>query len=52
VEEGIAVDPFHRDGRQEIGDLIYDRTEHGILVVFSMIDGEAILVTLRVLFDS
>lgn len=26
VEEGIAVDPFHRVGRQEIGELIYDRT--------------------------
>jgi hypothetical protein len=52
VEEGIAVDPFHRDGRQEIGDLVYDRTERGIVVVFSMVDGEAVLVMFRDLFDS
>jgi len=52
VEEGIAVDLFHRDGRQEIGELIYDRTEAGIVVVYSIVDGEAALVMFRDLFDS
>lgn len=52
IEEGIAADADHRKGREEIDDLVYDMTEHGIMVVYSMIDGEAILVTFRDLFDS
>jgi hypothetical protein len=52
VEEGITVDPYHRHGRAEIGDIVYDRTEPGIMVAYSVIDGEAVLLTFRDLFDS
>jgi len=51
VEEGIVVDPDHRDGREQIGDLVLDMTEPGIVVAYSMLDDEAILVTFRVLFE-
>jgi hypothetical protein len=52
VEEGIVVDPDHRKGREQIGDLVYDITEPGVMVVFSVVDGEAVLLTFRDLFDS
>lgn len=52
VEEGIVVDPDHRDGREQIGDLVLDMTEPGMLVMYSIVDDEAILVTFRVLFES
>jgi hypothetical protein len=52
VEERIAVDPDHRSGREQVGDLIYDMTEPGIMVVYSVIEGEAVLVTFRDLFNS
>jgi hypothetical protein len=52
VEEGIVVDPNHRNGREQIGDLVYDITEPGVVVVFSVVDGEAVLLTFRDLFDS
>ena len=52
VEELIAVDPFHRAGRQAIGELIYDRTEPAILVVFTMIGDEAMLVAFRDLLNA
>jgi hypothetical protein len=51
VEEGIAVDPLHRVGRQGIGELIYDRTEPGIVVVFSIVNDAAVLVMFRDLFE-
>lgn len=51
VEEGIVVDPDHRDGREQIGDLVLDMTEPGILVMYTIVDGEAVLVTFRVLFE-
>ena len=51
VEEGIVVDPDHRDGREQIGDLVLDMTEPGIVVAYSMFNDEAILVTFRVLFE-
>jgi len=46
------VDPDHREGREQIGELVLDMTEPGIVVVYSVIDGEAVLVTFRDLFDS
>ena len=46
------VDPYHRDGRVEIGDVVYDRTEQGIMVAYSVIDDEAVLLTFRDLFNS
>jgi hypothetical protein len=46
-----VVDPDHRDGREQIGDLVLDMTEPGVLVVYSVVDDEAILVTFRVLFE-
>ena len=52
VEEGIAVDPYHRDRRVEIGSIIYDRTERGLMVAYSMIDGEAVLLTFLDFFNS
>lgn len=52
MEEGIAVDPFHRVDRQAIGELIYDRTEQGMVVVYSMVDGQAVLVMFRDLNDA
>lgn len=52
VEEGIAVDPFHRAGRVAVGGIVYDRTEPGIMVAYSMIEGKAVLLTFRDLFDS
>jgi hypothetical protein len=52
VEEGIVVDPDHRVRRQQIGDLVLDMTEPGILVMYSIVDDEAILVTFRILFES
>ena len=52
VEEGIAVDPFHRVDRQAIGELIYDRTEPGMVVVYSMVDGQAVLVMFRDLVNA
>jgi hypothetical protein len=36
----------------EIGDVVYDRTEHGIMVAFSVIEGEAVLLRFRDLFNS
>ncbi len=52
VEEGITVDPFHRQGRVEIGEIVYDRTERGIMVAYSMVNGIAVLLTFCDLFDS
>ena len=46
------VDPDHRKGREQIDDLVLDMTEAGIMVVYSVIDGEAVLVTFRDLFDA
>ncbi len=51
VEEGMVVDPDHRVGREQIGDLVLDMTEPGMLVMYSIVDDEAILVTFRVLFE-
>lgn len=50
VEEGIAVDPYHRVGREEIGGIIYDMTEHGIMVAYSVSDDEIVLLAFRDLF--
>jgi hypothetical protein len=52
VEEGIAVDSDHRNGREQIGELVYDMTEPGMMVVYSVIDGEAVLMTFRDFFKS
>lgn len=46
------VDPYHRDGRVEIANIVYDRTEHGIMVAYSVVEGEAVLLAFRDLFDS
>ncbi|MBA2719957.1 MAG: hypothetical protein H0U52_12065 [Chloroflexi bacterium] len=47
----MVVDPDHRVGREQIGDLVLDMTEPGMLVMYSIVDDEAILVTFRVLFE-
>ena len=52
AEEAIAVDPDHRDRRIEIDDVIYDRSEPGIMVAYSVVDGEVVFLTFRDLFDS
>jgi hypothetical protein len=51
VEEGIVVDPYHRNRRLEVDGIVYDRTEEGIMVAYAVADGEALLLTFRDLID-
>ena len=52
AEEAIAVDPHHRHHRREVGGIIYDTSEPGLMVAFTIVDGEIVYLTFRDLFDS
>jgi len=41
-----------RAGRAQIGDIVYDMSEPGIMVAYSMVEGEAVLLSFRDLFGS
>ena len=45
AEEAIVVDPWHRVRRIEIDDVVYDRSEPGIVVAYSIADGDIIFLT-------
>ena len=36
IEDAIEIDPHHRWRRIEIDGIVYDRTEHGMMVAYSM----------------
>ena len=38
----IAVDRHHRFRRRQIGDVVYDFTEEGILISFAVVDDEVV----------
>jgi hypothetical protein len=42
VEEAIAVDPFHRLHRREVGGVVYNITEPGVVVAFE-VDGDKVV---------
>ena len=45
VEEAIAVDPFHRHRRYEVGAVVYDVTEPGLMVSFTVMDDEVVYLS-------
>ncbi len=45
IEDAIEIDPHHRWLRIEIDGIVYDRTEHGMMVAYSMEGGEPLLLT-------
>ena len=51
VEEAIAVDPFHRHRRYEVGEVIYDVTEPGLMVSYTIIDEEVVYLSFADLTD-
>jgi hypothetical protein len=51
IEEGIASDPLHRYRRQQIGEVICDKSEPGLAVAFAVAAGEAVLLTFVALFE-
>jgi hypothetical protein len=51
IEEGIASDPIHRYRRQQIGEVIWDKSEPGLAVAFAVDAGGAVLLTFVALFD-
>jgi hypothetical protein len=48
IEEGIAVDPAHRVNREQVGKVIWDKSEPGLAVAFT-VEGESILLLTFVL---
>lgn len=51
IEDAIEIDPHHRWRRIEIDGIVYDRTEHGMMVAYSMEGGEPLLLTFTDLWD-
>jgi hypothetical protein len=51
VEEGIAVDPVHRSRRPEIDGIVFDRTEPGLMVAWTMDGDEPLLLSFADLWD-
>lgn len=45
AEEAIAVDPYHRDRRFEVDRLVYDASEVGILIAYSVSGDEVVFLT-------
>ena len=51
VEEAIGVDPDSLYKRIEIDGIVYDRSEQGIMVAYTIEDGEPLLLTFTDLWD-
>lgn len=51
VEDGITIDHEHRWRRLEIDGIVYDRTEHGLVVTYALIEGVPLLLTFTDLWD-
>jgi hypothetical protein len=51
IEEGIAVDPFHRVNRKQVGNVIWDKSEPGLAVAFAVGDETILLLTFLRLFE-
>lgn len=52
AEESITVDPFHRDHRQEVGPVVWDRSESGVAVAFIVEDDQILFVSFVDLFNA
>ncbi len=52
AEESIAGGPDNRDKRREINGVVYDRSEPGVMVTYSIVDGEVVYLTFRDLYNS
>jgi hypothetical protein len=51
VEDGIEIDHTHRWRRLEIDGIVYDRTEHGLMVSYAIEDDIPVLLTFTDLWD-
>jgi hypothetical protein len=52
IEERVAVDPFHRVNREQVGNVIWDKSEPGLAVAYA-IEGHTILrLTFVLLFEA
>lgn len=51
AEEAIIVDPVHRVLREEIDGVVYDKNEPGVMVSFTMLDGEVYFLSFADLWE-
>jgi hypothetical protein len=52
AEESISVDPFHREQRLELGGVVFDANETGLIVTYRVEpDGTILFVTFRDLWN-
>jgi hypothetical protein len=51
VEESILLDPNHRYRRPQVGEIVYDTTEHGLMAYYTMDDGEPVMLGFADTFD-
>jgi hypothetical protein len=51
TEEAALVDPSHRHRRTEIDGIVYDRSEHGVMLAFAVDGDDLILLSFADLFD-
>ena len=51
VEESIFLDPHHRHRRREVGDIVYDTTEPGLMAYYTLDDGEPVMLGFADTFD-
>jgi hypothetical protein len=52
IEEGIATDPIHRVSRQQVGEVIWDKSEPGLAVAFRVEGDTILLLTFVLLFEA